>query len=110
VLEPDALRDLPGSEIVLRGLADLTSQATTTESLLVAIAAPRLSWLGVEIPKPLPEAPEAALYARLEEQHGRDAHGRYNAWLRRLIRFERALEQHVFGERRRRAAEQRSPR
>jgi hypothetical protein len=110
VLEPDDLRDLPGSEIVLRGLADLASHSTTTESLLVAIASPRLSWLGLEIPEPLPEHPEAALYARLEAEHARDAHGQYNALLRRLIRFERALEHHVFSERRRSAAEQRSPR
>jgi hypothetical protein len=110
VLAPTDLQDLPGSEIVLRGLADLASHRVTTEALLVAIAAPRLAWLGIDIPEPLPDDPDATLYARLEEQHARDAHGQYNAWIRRLIRFERALEHQIFSERRRRAAESRSPR
>jgi hypothetical protein len=37
------------------------------------------------------DAPEHRLYARLLRDHGRAAHSRHNALVRRLASFERAL-------------------
>ena len=100
MLEPGDLADLPGAEIVLRGIEDLAAGRLSVEALLVAIGSPRLRFIGIEIPGPLPASPEDALYEHLAREHGREAHGRYNAWLRRLMRFERAAEHHVYRERR----------
>lgn len=61
------------------------------ESLLVSIAAPRLARLGFRVRSPIP-SPEHRLYERLAEQDADSAHSRYNALLRRLVRFERAAE------------------
>ena len=67
----------------------------TVEALLVAVGAPRLCSVGLEIPAipSLSESPELALYAAVcaSEEAG-DAHSRYNALVRRLVSFERAME------------------
>lgn len=90
---PDPFVDLPGSELVVAGLADLERGVfDSTEALLIAIGAPRLRTLGIALPDGLPQNPEHALYFRLGEQHGLDAHSRYNALVRRLVSFERALD------------------
>ena len=85
--------DLPGVELVRHGLADLTEGRTTVEALLVAIGAPRLRRLGLPVPADrfLPRFPERDLYELLERE-GRGAHSRFNALVRRLVSFERALE------------------
>ena len=82
---------LPGADLVERGLADLESGADSAEALLVSIGAPRLEQAGVVLPRRLP-SPEHGLYLLLEAQHGDEAHSRYNALVRRLVSFERALE------------------
>jgi len=85
---------LPGAELVLEGLADLAGARETVPALLVEIAAPRLERAGVRIPS-LPAHPleaELRLYLRLGERHGAEAHAQYNALLRRLTSFCRALE------------------
>ncbi len=81
---------LPGADLVRAGLADLAQGKRTIEALLVAVGGPRLRDLGLEVPRV--EQPEHALYAALSRLHGDDAHGRYNALVRRLVSFERALE------------------
>ncbi|MCC7383736.1 MAG: hypothetical protein IT384_17980 [Deltaproteobacteria bacterium] len=92
---------LPGFELVEKGLADLAVGRESAEAYLVAIGAPRLARLGVEIPgQPDPE-PEHALYRFLLREAPREAHGRYLSLLRRLERFERALEAEIGRERRR---------
>ena len=81
---------LPGADLVERGLADLGAGRETAEALLVSIAASKLRRLGLAVPSPLAD-PELRLY-RLLACDGEDAaHGRYNALLRRLVSFERAL-------------------
>jgi hypothetical protein len=82
-------RDLPGADLVGRGLEDLGAGAETTEALLVSIGASRLRSLGFEVPAPIPGA-ERKLYDRLALEHGDAAHSRYNALVRRLVSFERA--------------------
>jgi hypothetical protein len=88
---------LPGGELVEKGLADLALGRETVESLLVLIGAPRLTSLNVELPRreatlgALQGFPEHRLYELLAQQHQDSAHGRYNALVRRLVSFERAL-------------------
>jgi hypothetical protein len=82
---------LPGGDLIEAGLADLQGAARSIPALLVAIGAPRLRALGVAVPARVPESPERELYALLAEQAGDAAHARYNALIRRLVSFERAL-------------------
>jgi hypothetical protein len=83
--------DLPGADLVAAGLRDLAAGRESELSLLVLIGAPRLRSLG--IPVPAAEVPEAEhrLYLRLAAENPAGAHSRYNALLRRLVSFERAL-------------------
>lgn len=106
---------LPGAELVCAGLdvlealaADSTAPAEdigdssasavsgfTIEALLVAVGAPRLRRAGLRVPTVpgWPARPELALYEAVAAQGPADAHSRYNALIRRLVSFERALEQ-----------------
>lgn len=81
---------LPGSEIVRDGLDDLSAGRDTAAALLVSIGAPRLALLGIPVPCAMANA-EHRLYLLLAEQHGAAAHSQYNALIRRLVSFERAL-------------------
>ncbi len=81
--------ELPGGDLVERGLRDLARGHETVESLLVSIAAPRLAALGISVPAAFPDA-ELRLYRILSEQHGRAAHARYNALVRRIVSYQRA--------------------
>ena len=82
---------LPGAELVERGLRDLRSGAVTAEALLVAIGEPRLRRLGVEVPAHGLVEPEHRLYELLSADDPDAAHARYNALIRRLVSYERAL-------------------
>jgi hypothetical protein len=82
---------LPGAELVERGIEDLRRGEETVESLLVSIGRPRLLGLGLELP-PGFSSPEHRLYALLAEEDQDSAHSRYNALIRRLVSYERALE------------------
>ena len=86
--------DLPGADLVVAGIEALRRGEATVEALLVAVGAPRLRHAGVDVPSPpcIPEQPELALYAAIAADGGGDAHSRYNALIRRLVSFERALE------------------
>jgi hypothetical protein len=82
---------LPGGDLIRKGLADLAESRESTEALLVSIAAPRLARRGLLAAAPLRDA-EHRLYERLAREDPDSAHSRYNALLRRLVSFERALE------------------
>jgi hypothetical protein len=83
--------DLPGAELVSRGLDDLSHGRESEEAALVSMGAPRLALLGLEVPDPLPDG-KAVLWSLLERRVGQDAaHARFNALQRRLVSFERAL-------------------
>ena len=86
-------RALPGGDLIEAGLADLRDGEFTAEALLIAVGAPRLRGAGVTLPAAVdePEHPELALYERLCRDGG-DAYSRYNAYIRRLVSFERALD------------------
>jgi hypothetical protein len=84
--------ELPGNDLVERGLADLARGVESVPALLVAIGAPRLRRLGLAVPDPKLAHPEHRLYLELSRSGPDSAHSRYNALLRRLISFERAAE------------------
>jgi hypothetical protein len=86
---------LPGSEIVLQGLADIQRGAITPFSILLFVAAPRFRLLGIEVP-PLsglkdPNATpyEHQLYELLRTEGG---YSRYNALMRRMVSFAAGFE------------------
>lgn len=81
---------MPGGDLVRQGLDDLAAGRVTTNALLVSIGAPRLRQLGVPVPHPLDEA-DHRLWELLAEDGADSAHSRYNALVRRLVSFERAL-------------------
>jgi len=83
---------LPGGALVARGLSDIAAGATTEAALLVMIGAPRLRGLGLDVPPNVTPNPETELYQRLATTGPDSAHSRYNAMIRVLVSFERALQ------------------
>lgn len=83
---------LPGGELVRRGLEDLARGKESEEALLVLIGAPHLRGLGLSVPEDNSNLPEHRLYKLLACSNPDSAHSRYNALVRRLVRFERAIE------------------
>ena len=82
---------LPANEFITRGIEDLGHQRETTSALLVAIGAPKLRSLGIRVPESLPSNPEHRLYDLLSATDPDSAHSRYNALIRKLVSFERAV-------------------
>jgi hypothetical protein len=83
--------DLPGHDLVSDGLADLAAGRETEAGLLVAMAAPRLRALGIEVPSTDVEMPSHRLYELLSETD-EDPHSRYNALVARMVSFAHAAE------------------
>lgn len=83
---------LPGENLIEQGLADLREHRETIPALLVAIGAPRLRRLGIELPDKLPDNPEHRLYDLLTKGEPDSAHSSYNAYIRRLVIFEHTAE------------------
>ncbi|MGI8811650.1 MAG: hypothetical protein ACR2IH_03880 [Pyrinomonadaceae bacterium] len=82
----------PGEDIIEDGIKDLVEGRESIASLLVSIGAPRLRRLGLEIPESDLASPEHRLYHRLREIDPDASHSQYNALIRRLVSFERAVE------------------
>jgi hypothetical protein len=87
------LKELPGADLILPGISDLhNGNNNTIGSLLVAIAATRLTEAGLDVPRErLAPEPELTLYARLQDER-EDAYSYYNALLSSLNSFCNALE------------------
>ena len=83
--------ELPGSELIAAGLADLRAGFVTIESLLVSIAAPGLRDVGLAVDHRIADA-ELQPHALLAERDGAAAHSHYNALLRRVTSFRRAAQ------------------
>ena len=83
---------LPGEDLIEAGVQDLRAGRETIAALLVAIGSPRLRRLGLDLPKLLPQDPEHRLYDLLAQDDQDSAHSRYNAFIRRLVSYERAAE------------------
>lgn len=89
----DMQAPLPGADLIEQGLAILAQPSGGEEqipALVVSIGAPKLRSLGVEIKRTI-SAPEHRLYDLLALEHGDAAHSLYNAIIRLLVSYERAL-------------------
>jgi hypothetical protein len=86
------MKALPGGELIREGLDDLAAGRESAPALLVAVGAPRLRRLGLQIPLLPFDRAEHRLYELLARTHADSAHSRYNALIRRLVSFERACE------------------
>ena len=82
---------LPGNDLITSGIRDLQDRRETIASLLVSIGAPKLRGLGMEIPDVSASNPEHRLYDLLAIENPNSAHSKYNALIRKLVSFERAL-------------------
>ena len=82
---------LPGADLVHAGLSDLAGGRNTIAACLVRIARTRLSRAGLTLNGENQSEAELDLYRLLMAQGG-DAYGRYNALIRELVSFERALD------------------
>jgi hypothetical protein len=85
------MNSLPGNDLIVMGVEDLLHRRQTIPALLVAIGAPKLRSLGLEVPENLPSTPEHRLYDLLSDSDPDSAHSKYNALIRRLVSFERAM-------------------
>lgn len=85
---------LPGAEIALPGVEDLQAGRDTVDAAAVLVAATRLRRAGFEVPegRRRPGEPGHHLFELLVEGEALDPHSRYNAILRRIDSFARALE------------------
>lgn len=83
---------LPGEELINEGIHDLTKGRESIAALLVAIGAPRLRRSGHKLPLDLPASPEHRLYEKLRASGPDSSHSKYNALIRRLVSYERAVE------------------
>lgn len=86
--------DLPGADLVDRGVRDLAAGRRSVEALLVSRASVRLRSCGVPVGEPLPDA-DHELYRLLAQRDGTGAHSAYNALTRRLVSFMHAAEHHA---------------
>jgi hypothetical protein len=82
----------PGWELVGPGIEALRRGEETVEALLVSIGAIRLRDGGLELPPTITDDPERRLYELLAKDDQDSAHERYNALIRRLVRFERVCD------------------
>lgn len=89
----DGMKNLPGAEIVLPGIADIEAGRRTVNASAVQCAANRLRRLGLNARGADGNIPAAhALYRQLSSELGTGAHSRYNAILSRVASFAGAAE------------------
>lgn len=91
-MESIDFNSLPGGDLIRRGLDELAAGVESEAALLVQIGAPRLRALGLSVPEINSTPPEHRLYNLLASSDADSAHSRYNALVRRLVRFEQALQ------------------
>ena len=82
---------LPGAELIRQGIRDAETGQESIAALVVSIGAARLARCGLVVAHAF-DGPERRLYDLLQNEHGDGAHSKYNALLRRLMRFERSVE------------------
>ena len=93
----EVLSGLPGESLIRAGLDDLDAGRETVESLMVLIGSLRMITCGIQLPDTEADILNAdyRLYAMMEVLHNNDAHSQYNALIRQLVSFERALEHRI---------------
>ena len=97
MIAPLHFDDLPGAHLIREGLVDVEGQRHTIAACLVQIGSPKLKRCGlsIEVSDEAALTADHRLYQLLGRAHGNEAHSRYNALLRELVSFERALEQRL---------------
>jgi hypothetical protein len=89
----DLLTGLPGEELVREGLADAHAGRCTIPACLVSIGRTRLQGAGLmHVDRSFLQTDAELQLYRLLRKSGGDAYSRYNALLRELVSFERALD------------------
>lgn len=90
---PADLEGLPGAQLIVSGLRDLSAGVHTAKACLVLCATIRLRDLGLPLPEDLslPEEPEMMLYKILGQEH-EDPYYRYNSMRQELDSFLAALQ------------------
>lgn len=87
----------PFGDTIQEGLRDLErygERAETIPALIVSIGAPKLSFLGIQVPATV-SRPERKLYDCIEKNYpDRNPHSFYNSLIRRLVSFEHACAVH----------------
>lgn len=86
------LSPFPNGNMIAQGLDDLSRGLESAAALLVLIGGPRLRRLGFDVPEIAGTPPEHRLYELLARTDQDSAHSRYNAMIRGLVSFERAVE------------------
>jgi hypothetical protein len=86
------LSNLPGEDLVMQGLEDLNAGRRSVAGLVVAMAAPRLRRLGIEVPEGTGPIAAHQLYETLSAGSDLDPYRRFNALVARVVSFARALE------------------
>lgn len=81
----------PGGSLIRQGIEDLEARRETNEALLVLVGSPRLRSLGIRVPEGSVESVEHRLYSQLARENSDSAHSRYNALIRILVSFQRAV-------------------
>ena len=89
-MDKKRLANLPGAEIILKGLSDLSSGRVSEEACAVLMAKSRLRALGLSIPSTPVQDPERKLYELLQSKYDNGAHSKFKAYERRLHSFLRA--------------------
>ena len=87
----DPLSSIPGNELVSVGITDLAAGRETEAAMLVAMAAPRLRAVGVDVPETTITDPSHCLYGMIDSTEDK-AHSYYNALIGRMVSFARTLE------------------
>jgi hypothetical protein len=84
--------DLPGADLFDAAVEDLRAGVESPAALLVSLARSRLVDAGLMVPPVAVDRPAHRLYDLLAADDPDNAHGRYNALLRRIVSFARAAE------------------
>jgi hypothetical protein len=87
----DVFQALPAAELIAAGLRDLEEGTESIPALVVSIGVHRLRATGLTIANPI-ATPEQRLFDELTELYDNEAHSRYNAYIRRLVSYQRARE------------------
>lgn len=86
-----SINDLPGAELVAKGLEDRGAGVRSPEACLVEMASPRLAAAGL-LPAVCTEKDSELELYRLLGKTEQDPYPLYNSLCRRLVSFERALD------------------
>ncbi len=90
----EEFRALPGGELVVQGLTDLSQNKKTIAALLILVAKPRLLGIGIDVNSDLGllSFPEEALYHEIAILNPNDTHAKYNAYIREITSFTDSAE------------------